>query len=162
MSTVSIATEVFPPGVIADVGAALRQLLADVFALYVKTKSFHWHVVGPHFRDDHLLLDEQAAPVFAMIDEIAERARKIGGSTIHSVGEISRVQTLRDDDRDGLSRVEMLDALLEDNRRLATSLRAVHELCDRAGDIATTSLIETWLDETERRIWFLNATLSGR
>ena len=162
MSPTTLAPTEFQPAAVAHVSAALRQLLADVFVLYVKTKSFHWHAAGAHFRDDHLLLDEQAAQIFAMIDDVAERARKVGGTTIHSVGEISRCQTLKDDDRDGLSRVDMLEALVADNRRLAGSLREVHEVCDRERDFATASLIENWLDETERRAWFLAATLHER
>jgi len=141
-----------------EISDALRVLLADVFALYVKTKNFHWHISGRHFRDYHLLLDEQASQLFAMTDEIAERARKLGGTTLHSVGDIARHQRLRDNDAEEVGPIEMLTELEEDNRQLARFLRAAHGLCDTHNDVATASLIETWIDETERRRWFLRET----
>ena len=134
---------------------ALRSLLADVFALYMKTKNFHWHIGGRHFRDYHLLLDEQAAQVFAMTDEIAERARKLGGATLRSIGDIARHQRLRDNDAESVEALHMLSELRDENRQLTRSLRLVHEVCDRHDDVATASLIENWIDESERRSWFL-------
>ncbi len=134
---------------------ALRPLLADVFALYVKTKNFHWHISGRHFRDYHLLLDEHAAQIFAMTDEIAERARKLGGTTLRSVGDIARHQRLRDNDADAVAALDMLCELRDDNRQLTRSLRLTHEVCERHDDVATASLIENWIDESERRSWFL-------
>ncbi len=134
---------------------ALRPLLADVFALYVKTKNFHWHISGRQFRDYHLLLDEQAAQVFAMTDEIAERARKLGGTTLRSIGDIARHQRLRDNDADAVGALDMLCELRDDNRQLTRSLRLTHEVCERHDDVATASLIENWIDESERRSWFL-------
>jgi starvation-inducible DNA-binding protein len=134
---------------------ALRPLLADVFALYVKTKNFHWHISGRQFRDYHLLLDEQAAQVFAMTDEIAERARKLGGTTLRSIGDIARHQRLRDNDADAVGALEMLCELRDDNRQLTRSLRLTREVCERHDDVATASLIENWIDESERRSWFL-------
>jgi starvation-inducible DNA-binding protein len=144
---------------VAEISEALRQLLADVFALYMKTKSFHWHVRGRHFRDHHLLLDEQAAQIFAMTDDIAERARKLNATTLRSIGDISRHQRLQDNDAEVADAPEMLTELREDNQRLAGFLRAAHELCDRHNDVASTSLIENWIDETERRTWFLREIL---
>jgi starvation-inducible DNA-binding protein len=138
----------------------LRPLLADVFCLYVKTKNFHWHMRGVHFRDYHLLLDEHADQIFAMSDEIAERARKVGGTTLRSIGDIARHQRLKDNDREGLPARDMLADLLGDNREFAVFLRAAHETCERHGDVATTSLIEVWIDQTERRAWFLSETVS--
>ena len=140
---------------VAEICDALRPLLADVFALYMKTKNFHWHIGGRHFRDYHLLLDEQAAQVFAMTDEIAERARKLGGATLRSIGDIARHQRLRDNDAEAVGALEMLCELRDDNRRLTRSLRSAHEVCDRHDDVATASLIENWIDESERRSWFL-------
>ena len=134
---------------------ALRPLLADVFALYVKTKNFHWHISGRHFRDYHLLLDEHAGQIFAMTGEIAERARKLGGTTLRSVGDFARHQRLRDNDAEAVDAPDMLRELRDDNRQLTRSLRSVHELCERHNDVATTSLIENWIDESERRSWFL-------
>jgi starvation-inducible DNA-binding protein len=136
----------------------LRQLLADVFVLYVKTKNFHWHMSGPHFRDYHLLLDEQSQQIFAMTDDIAERARKIGGSTIRSISDISRNQRLHDNNEDFVPPADMMADLSADNQRFARLLRATHEICDRYNDVATASLIENWIDETERRTWFLFET----
>ena len=141
-----------------NVTGALNALLADVFALYLKTKNFHWHVSGPHFRDYHLLLDEQAGQIFAMTDDIAERARKIGGTTIRSIGHITRLQRLSDNDADFVDPCDMLAELLEDNRAVLASMREVHDLCAESNDVATTSLLESWIDETERRIWFLFET----
>lgn len=141
-----------------DVPAALRALLADVFALYLKTKNFHWHVSGRHFRDYHLLLDEQADQIFAMTDDIAERARKIGGTTLRSIGQIAREQRILDNDADYVDPQDMLAELRSDNQQLTREMRRVHELCDEYGDIATASLLENWIDETERRVWFLYET----
>ncbi len=138
-----------------DVSAAMNLMLADVFALYMKTKNFHWHMSGPHFRDYHLLLDKQAEQIFAMTDAIAERVRKIGGRTLHSVGEIGRQQRLADNDADYVAPLDMLAELRDDNQRLAASMREAHGVCDEAGDVASASLIEVWIDETERRTWFL-------
>jgi starvation-inducible DNA-binding protein len=133
----------------------LRQLLADVFALYVKTKNFHWHMSGPHFRDYHLLLDEHSEQIFAMTDDIAERARKIGGTTIRSIGDIAQHQRVRDNNDEFVSPHEMLSELCEDNQQLTRALRAAHAVCDEHNDVATASLIENWIDQTERRTWFL-------
>jgi len=145
---------------VAQISSSLTHLLADVFVLYLKTKSFHWHINSPHFRDYHLLLDEQAAQLFAMTDDIAERTRKIGGLTLCSIGDISRHQRLRDNNTGTLSAEEMLAELCSDNKQLTGFLRLTHEICERNGDVATTSLIENWIDETERRTWFLSATLA--
>jgi starvation-inducible DNA-binding protein len=130
-------------------------LLADVFALYIKTKNFHWHISGRHFRDYHLLLDEQATQIFAITDTIAERARKIGGTTIHSISDIAKNQRLKDNNNESVSPLEMISELCEDNQQLTRSLRATHAICDRYNDVATASLIEVWIDESERRTWFL-------
>ena len=138
-----------------DLAGALTVLLADMFALYVKTKNFHWHVSGPHFRDYHLLLDDQATQIFATTDPIAERARKVGGTTIHSVGEISRLQRLSDNDAAFVTAQDMLGELRDDNQRLAAAMRETHSLCDEHGDVATASLLENWIDEAEQRVWFL-------
>jgi starvation-inducible DNA-binding protein len=140
---------------VRDIPAALAALLADMFALYIKTKNFHWHVSGPHFRDYHLLLDEQATQVFNTTDAIAERARKVGGTTIRSIGHIGRLQRLADNDADYVTPQDMLAELREDNLQLAAEMRQVHGLCDEHGDVATASLLEVWIDEAERRIWFL-------
>jgi starvation-inducible DNA-binding protein len=140
---------------VSAVAAALNPLVADVFALYLKTKNFHWHVSGPHFRDYHLLLDEQAGQIFAATDDIAERVRKVGGTTLRSVGHISRLQRVADNDADFVSPDDMLAELRDDNRDLTQRLREVHDLCDEHGDVATASLIENWIDEAERRTWFL-------
>ena len=137
----------------------LRQLLADTFALYLKTKNFHWHIAGPHFRDYHLLLDEQAEQIFAMTDAIAERARKLGGTTLRSIGDISKHQRIKDNNKESITPLEMLSDLRADNRELTRSLRMAHEICEEHNDVATTSLIEAWIDETERRVWFLSQTL---
>src|SRR6266516_6690624 len=140
---------------VEEISSNLRRMLADVFALYVKTKNFHWHMSGRHFRDYHLLLDEQATQIFAITDDIAERARKIGGTTIRSISDIARNQRLKDNNKEGVSPQEMIGELCEDNQQLTRSLRATHEICDRHNDVATASLIEVWIDESERRTWFL-------
>src|SRR6202046_4263233 len=139
---------------VGDISGALRILLADVFALYVKTKNFHWHMSGPHFRDYHLMLDEQSEQIFAMTDDIAERARKIGATTIRSVGDIAKHQRIRDHDSDFVPPHARLSELCADNQQLTKALRATHAVCDEYGDVATASLIENWIDETERRTWF--------
>ena len=139
-----------------DIGGAMNAILADVFALYIKTKNFHWHMSGPHFRDYHLLLDEHADQLFAMTDPIAERIRKIGGLTIRSIGHISRIQRVLDNDAEYVQPADMIAELAEDNKTLAARLREVHNVCDEHRDIATASLIEVWIDETERRTWFLS------
>ena len=139
-----------------QISDALRQLLADIFGLYLKTKSFHWHMAGRHFRDYHLLFDEQAEEIFAMTDVVAERARKIGGTTLRSIGEIARRQRLRDNDQEDLTARSMVSELRDDNARLTGFLRETHELCAKHNDVASTSLIETWIDQTERRTWFLS------
>jgi starvation-inducible DNA-binding protein len=138
-----------------DLQAALNPILADVFALYVKTKNFHWHMSGPHFRDYHLLLDEQSDQLFAMTDPIAERIRKIGGRTLLSIGHIARLQRISDNDAAFVQPLDMLAELREDNKSLATRMREAHNVCDEHRDIATASLLEVWIDETERRTWFL-------
>ena len=141
-----------------DISAALGGLLADVFALYMKTKNFHWHMSGRHFRDYHLLLDEHGDQIFAMTDPIAERARKIGGSTLRSIGHIARQQRIPDNDAEYVEPQDMLAELRENNQQLVASMRAVHDVCDKYGDVATASLLEVWIDETERRVWFLFET----
>jgi len=138
-----------------DISAAMNGLLADVFALYVKTKNFHWHLSGPHFRDYHLLFDEQADQIFAMTDPIAERVRKVGGSTLRSIGHVARMQRVMDNDAEYVEPSDMLAELREDNKALAGRLREAHNVCEEHRDIATASLIEVWIDETERRTWFL-------
>ena len=140
---------------VTDISGALNILLADVFALYLKTKNFHWHMSGPHFRDYHLLLDEQSEQIFAMTDDIAERVRKIGGTTLRSVGHVGRLQRVLDNDADFVTPLDMLSELRDDNRQLAASMRETHDLCDEHGDVATASLLENWIDEAERRTWFL-------
>jgi len=138
-----------------DISAALNLALADVFALYLKTKNFHWHVSGAHFRDFHLMLDEQATQLFAMTDALAERVRKIGGRTLHSIGHISRTQRVLDNDADFVTPQDMLAELCSDNRQLTSALREAHDVCDKYRDIASASMIEVWIDETEQRTWFL-------
>jgi len=138
-----------------DVTGALNALLADVFALYLKTKNFHWHVSGPHFRDYHLLLDEQAAEILAITDALAERVRKLGGTTLRSIGHIGRLQRIDDNDADYVTAADMLSELKQDNEALIASLRAAHDVCDEVNDIATASLLENYVDEAERRVWFL-------
>jgi starvation-inducible DNA-binding protein len=146
---------------VTDISDVLRQLLADAFALYLKTKNFHWHMTGPHFRDYHLLLDEQADQIFAMTDPIAERARKLGGTTLRSIRDISRHQRLQDSQAELLSPKEMLLELMGDNQHLTRYLRETHGVCEKHNDVATASLIEIWIDETERRTWFLSQTREG-
>ena len=138
-----------------DIAAAMNGLLADVFALYVKTKNFHWHMSGPHFRDYHLLLDEHGDQIFAMTDPIAERVRKLGGLTIRSIGQIARTQRISDNDAEYVEPSDMLAELREDNKTLTARFREAHNVCEEAGDVATTSLIEVWIEETERRTWSL-------
>jgi starvation-inducible DNA-binding protein len=149
------------PNAVADISGALASLLADTFALYLKTKNFHWHMSGPHFRDYHLLLDEQSEQIFAITDDIAERARKIGGTTLRSIGQIARHQRLADNDAEYVAPHEMLAELRDDNLRLAGYMRETHELCDEHGDVATASLLENWIDEAERRTWFLFEATRG-
>ena len=143
------------PEATRDVTGAMNAILADVFALYLKTKNFHWHLSGPHFRDYHLMLDEQADQIFAMTDPIAERVRKIGGTTLTSIGHIARLQRVADNDAQYVEPADMLAELCEDNKTLAARFREAHNVCDEHRDIATASVIETWIDETERRTWFL-------
>jgi starvation-inducible DNA-binding protein len=143
------------PNAVKDLSATLTTLLADMFALYVKTKNFHWHMSGPHFRDYHLLLDEQAAQIFATTDAIAERVRKIGGTTLRSIGHVGRLQRLLDNDADFLPAADMLAELRDDSRQLTGHMRDAHALCDECNDVATASLLEMWIDEAERRTWFL-------
>ena len=143
------------PEATKDLTGALNRLAADLFALYLKTKNFHWHVSGPHFRDYHLLLDEQADQIFATIDPVAERVRKLGGGTLRSIGHIAKLQRVFDNDADYVSPLDMLAELREDNQRLAAEMRAAHGVCDERGDVATASLLEVWIDEAERRTWFL-------
>src|ERR1700731_10725 len=138
-----------------DIAGAMNEILADVFALYLKTKNFHWHMSGPHFRDYHLLLDEQANQLFAMTDPIAERVRKLGGITLRSMGQISRTQRVLDNDADYVEPLDMIAELADDNKALTPRFRQAHNLCDKHRDVATASLIEVWIDETERRTWFL-------
>jgi starvation-inducible DNA-binding protein len=138
-----------------DIAGAMNAILADVFALYLKTKSFHWHLSGPHFRDYHLLFDEQAEQIFAMTDPIAERVRKLGGLTITSIGHVARLQRVKDNDATFVEPTDMLAELCEDNRALAARLREAHDVCEEHHDVGTTALIEVWIDETERRTWFL-------
>jgi starvation-inducible DNA-binding protein len=141
---------------VVEISTELRKLLADVFALYVKTKNFHWHMSGSHFRDYHLLLDEHGTQIFAMTDDIAERARKIGATTIRSISDISTHQRLKDNNAESVVPEQMLRELREDNLELTRNLRSAHELCEKYNDVATASLIENWIDETERRTWFLS------
>jgi starvation-inducible DNA-binding protein len=143
------------PKATRDISGALNAILADVFALYLKTKNFHWHMSGPHFRDYHLLLDDQGEQIFDMTDPLAERVRKIGGVTLRSIGQISKLQRISDNDADYVDPLDMLAELREDNKTLTVRLREAHEVCDEHGDIASASLIENWIDETERRTWFL-------
>jgi starvation-inducible DNA-binding protein len=149
------------PSAVRDIAGALTILLADMFALYVKTKNFHWHMSGPHFRDYHLLLDEQSEQIFATTDDIAERARKIGGTTLRSIGQIDRLKRVLDNDADFVTATDMLAELRDNNKQLAAHLRETHDLCDEHNDVATASLIETWIDEAERRTWFLYEATRG-
>src|SRR5437762_3836741 len=145
-----------------DIAGAMNAILADLFALYLKTKNFHWHMSGPHFRDYHLLLDEHAEQLFAMTDPIAERVRKLGGLTIRSIGHVSRLQRVLDNDADYVDPADMIAELADDNKTLAARLREAHNVCDEDRDVATASLIEVWIDETERRTWFLTEIKRGR
>ena len=147
-------TDIAPESV-KDISGALTALLADVFALYVKTKNFHWHMSGVHFRDYHLLLDDQGDQLFAMTDDIAERVRKIGGTTLRSIAHIARIKRIADNDAEYVTPEDMLAELWEDNKALVLSMRSAHDLCDEAGDVASTSVLENWIDETQRRAWFL-------
>jgi starvation-inducible DNA-binding protein len=153
----AIPAPVFEPEAPAEIARALNMLLADTFALYLKTKNFHWHMSGPYFRDYHLLLDEQADQIYATTDPIAERVRKIGAPTLHSIGEIRKLQRIIDNDLDYVPPPAILAELRDDNRRLAAEMRVAHEICAARGDVATTSLLEVWIDEAERRAWFLAA-----
>jgi len=146
---------------VAEITTELRRLLADTFALYLKTKNFHWHMTGQHFRDYHLLLDEHCEQIFAMTDDIAERARKIGGTTLHSLSDISRHQRLKDNNDESVAPKEMLSELSTDNQALTRYFRSVHEVCEKHNDVATASLIEVWIDQTERRTWFLSEIVQG-
>jgi starvation-inducible DNA-binding protein len=147
---------------VKDIAAAMNAILADVFALYLKTKNFHWHMSGPHFRDYHLLLDEHGDQLFAMTDPIAERVRKIGGLTIKSISHIARLQRVLDNDAEYVEPLDMIAELADDNKTLAARLREAHNVCDEHRDVATASLIEVWIDETERRTWFLSEIKRGR
>jgi starvation-inducible DNA-binding protein len=143
------------PNAVRDLAGALNILLADMFSLYLKTKNFHWHVSGPHFRDYHLMLDEQGDQIFGTTDDIAERVRKIGGTTVRSIGHIGRLQRVKDNDADYVTPLDMLAELRDDNKQLVSSMRETHDLCDEHGDVATASFLENWIDEAERRVWFL-------
>jgi len=143
------------PNAVRDLAGELNILLADMFGLYLKTKNFHWHVSGPHFRDYHLLLDEQSEQIFATTDAIAERVRKIGATTLRSIGHVGRLQRIQDNDADFVTPMDMLAELRDDNKQLTTRMREIHDLCDESGDVATASLLEVWIDEAERRTWFL-------
>ena len=144
-----------PDASVRDISGGLNLLLADFFALYLKTKNFHWHVPGPHFRDYHLMFDEQASQLLETTDAIAERVRKVGGTTLRSIGHVARAQRVLDNDAEYVTRLDMLAELRADNRALAAAMKAVHAMCDEAGDVATASLLEVWIDEAERRVWFL-------
>lgn len=143
------------PQATKKVSEALNVLLADAFALYLKTKNFHWHISGRHFRDYHLLLDEQSDQIFATTDQLAERVRKIGGTTLRSIGQVAKLQTIKDNDEDYVPPREMLRELMQDNKHVAAAMRKAHEVCDEAGDVASASVLEIFIDETERRTWFL-------
>lgn len=153
-ATLEVPTDLSREGVV-EITTALRQLLADTFTLYLKTKNFHWHMTGSHFRDYHLLLDEHGEQIFAMTDDIAERARKIGGTTLHSISDISRHQRLKDNNEENVSPKDMLTELCADNQALTRYFRSAHGTCEKYSDVATASLIEVWIDQTERRTWFL-------
>jgi starvation-inducible DNA-binding protein len=162
MTTAAAATKVhrkaptdLAANAVRDISGALTMLLSDMFALYLKTKNFHWHVSGPHFRDYHLMLDEQGDQIFATTDAIAERVRKIGGTTLRSIGQISRLQRIHDNNAEYVTPLDMLAELRQDNQQLTASIRETHDLCDQHRDVATASLLENWIDEAERRTWFL-------
>jgi starvation-inducible DNA-binding protein len=144
-----------PPQAVNKVSEALNVLLADAFALYLKTKNFHWHISGRHFRDYHLLLDEQSDQIFATTDQLAERVRKIGGTTVKSIGQVAKLQTIKDNNEDYVPPREMLRELMNDNKHVAAAMRKAHEVCDDASDVASASILEVFIDETERRTWFL-------
>src|SRR5215470_9852233 len=144
-----------PQATVDKVSVALNVLLADAFALYLKTKNFHWHISGRHFRDYHLMLDEQSEAIFATTDQLAERVRKIGGATLKSIGQVAKLKTIKDNDEDYVPPREMLRELMQDNKHVAAAMRKAHEVCDEAGDVASASLLENFIDETERRTWFL-------
>lgn len=144
-----------------DVADSVNKLVADAFVLYVKTKNFHWHMTGPHFRDYHLMLDEQSEQIFASTDPLAERVRKLGKRTVHSMGEMLKISHLRENDADFIPPLEMLRELMQDNKHMAAAMRETHELCDKHDDVATASLLETYIDETERRTWFLFESMQG-
>jgi starvation-inducible DNA-binding protein len=152
----------YGPETVQNITGALNALVADVFALYLKTKNFHWHMSGPHFRDYHLLLDDQGTQIFAMTDDIAERARKLGGTTIRSISDVSKHQRLKDNNAERVAPEDMLAELRADNLDLTRNLRSAHELCEKYNDVATASLIEVWIDETERRTWFLSEIVPER
>jgi starvation-inducible DNA-binding protein len=154
-STLDAIPSGFDADAVARLSSVLTNLLADLLALYVKTKNFHWHVSGPHFRDYHLLLDEQGDQILTTTDDIAERVRKIGGVTLHSIGQIARLQRVADNEEEFVPAQDMLIELCEDNAQLAVRLRSAHAVCDEYGDVASASLIENWIDEAERRVWFL-------
>jgi starvation-inducible DNA-binding protein len=156
----AIPTDIDPQAA-KDISGGLNALLADMFALYMKTKNFHWHMSGPHFRDYHLLLDEHADQVFSVTDDIAERVRKIGGTTVRSIGHIARLQRIPNNDADYVAPADMLSELREDNEALVMRMLAIHSLCDDAGDVATASLLENWIDQAQRRIWFLFEATRG-
>lgn len=145
-----------------QIAQVVNPLIADIFALFIKTKNFHWHMSGSHFRDYHLLLDEHSEQIFNMIDILAERVRKLGKSTLHSIGEIARLQKIQDNNKEHVHPKDMLDELMNDNKALAQHMRAAHEVCSSGNDVATTSLLENFIDETERRTWFLFETLTNR
>jgi starvation-inducible DNA-binding protein len=150
--------QAFERNAVETISSALTVVLADMFALYIKTKNFHWHISGPHFRDYHLLLDEQSGQILAATDAIAERVRKIGGTTLHSIGHITRLQRIADNDGEDIAARDMLVELMDDNRQVTAGLRSVHSLCDELDDVASASLIENWIDEAEHRTWFLLET----
>jgi starvation-inducible DNA-binding protein len=156
LKTASLQTPTdLKPEATRDISGALNILLADMFALYLKTKNFHWHMSGTHFRDYHLLLDEQSEQIFATTDDIAERVRKIGGTTLRSLGQAARLKRILDNDADFVTPLDMLAELRDDNKQLTASMRETHDLCDEHGDVAAASLLENWIDESERRTWFL-------
>ena len=159
-ATYEIPSDLSREGVV-EITTELRRLLADSFALYLKTKNFHWHMTGQHFRDYHLLLDEHGEQIFAMTDDIAERARKIGGATLRSIGDISRNQRLEDNDKQNVSPKDMLAELSADNQALTRYFRSAHETCEKYNDVATASMIEVWIDQSERRTWFLEEIVQG-
>jgi starvation-inducible DNA-binding protein len=157
-ATVHTQSSDIPPESVREISGALTALLADVFALYVKTKNFHWHMSGPHFRDYHRLLDDHGDQLFGMTDDIAERVRKIGGTTLRSICHIARIKRIADSDADYVTPKDMLNELWDDNKALVLRMRSAHELCDKAGDVASTSVLENWIDEAQRRAWFLYET----